>query len=323
MLPFLGDAFRDFTNINSVSIDNNVFRLHYIFTSIMLFSASGILITNQLFGDPIDCFSDSPYQKEDTYKQTIDNFCWVGATYTIPELYQHKYNALNSSTENIRKFFHFILLNCIQLCKIFVERSNALYDGVGQFDARSGHSKKEHLYYRWIFFMLFIEGILFYFPFYLWKSWENGRMKSLSEFFDSPFDPAMEYIVETISKHDGPAKDGRSLRLNQLLDSLESHEANSYEWYTYRLYFCEILNLAVTLGAFFATNSVLDHQFSQVGFEIMKFGWTESTIVDRLFPIHAKCLWRTVGPSGSNQDHDALCLLPLNTINRWTFKLLW
>lgn len=36
-----------------------------------------------------------------------------------------------------------------------------------------------------------------------------------------------------------------------------------------------------------------------------------------------KCTWHTFGPSGTIQDKDALCVLPLNIVNEKVYVLLW
>lgn len=43
----------------------------------------------------------------------------------------------------------------------------------------------------------------------------------------------------------------------------------------------------------------------------------------RLFPTQAKCFFYKVGPSGSINEHDALCFLPQNVINEKIFIFLY
>lgn len=38
-----------------------------------------------------------------------------------------------------------------------------------------------HAYYQWVPFVLFVQGLFFYFPHKLWKSWEGGKIKKLVE----------------------------------------------------------------------------------------------------------------------------------------------
>ena len=45
--------------------------------------------------------------------------------------------------------------------------------------------------------------------------------------------------------------------------------------------------------------------------------------MDKVFPKVAKCQFSKYGPSGSVQNHDALCVLPLNIINEKIYIFLW
>lgn len=45
--------------------------------------------------------------------------------------------------------------------------------------------------------------------------------------------------------------------------------------------------------------------------------------MDQYFPKLTKCTLRTYGPSGSLQEKDRLCVLPLNIVNEKIFVILW
>ena len=49
---------KELIKLDKVWIDNNVFRLHYKVTFIMLVTASLLVTSKQFFGDPIDCIVD-------------------------------------------------------------------------------------------------------------------------------------------------------------------------------------------------------------------------------------------------------------------------
>jgi hypothetical protein len=67
-----------------VYIDNNLFRLHYKVTAVLLV-VFGILVTSrQYIGDPIDCITD------EKAKPLIDQFCWVHGTYTKAKYVESK-----------------------------------------------------------------------------------------------------------------------------------------------------------------------------------------------------------------------------------------
>lgn len=130
------------TKLDSVCIDNNVFRLHYKATVIFLVAFSLLVTSNQYFGDPIDCI-----QKDDIPTNLLDTYCWIHSTFTLPD-------ALNK--------------------KVGVE---VPHPGVDKYTP--GEKRVYHKYYQWVCFVLFLQAIMFYIPRYLWKLWEGGRLRSL------------------------------------------------------------------------------------------------------------------------------------------------
>lgn len=71
----------------------------------------------------------------------------------------------------------------------------------------------------------------------------------------------------------------------------------------------------------------LSGQFFGFGVAIAAFSFTtdtnQSNPMSRVFPKLAKCTYQTFGPSGSPQNHDALCILPLNVLNEKMYVVLW
>ena len=55
--------------LDTICIDNNVFRLHYKATFISLLIASILVTAKQYIGDPIDCMG----QKEEIQKVSLSN----------------------------------------------------------------------------------------------------------------------------------------------------------------------------------------------------------------------------------------------------------
>ncbi|XP_014477993.1 PREDICTED: innexin inx2-like [Dinoponera quadriceps] len=127
--------------LDSVCIDNNVFRLHYKATVITLVAFSLLVTSRQYIGDPIDCIVDEiPLHVMDTY-------CWIYSTFTIPD-------------------------------RSGLVGKDMVQPGVsGHIEGKD--EVKYHKYYQWVCFTLFFQAILFYIPRYLWKNWEGGRIKML------------------------------------------------------------------------------------------------------------------------------------------------
>ncbi|XP_022919591.1 innexin inx2 [Onthophagus taurus] len=128
--------------IDAVCIDNNIFRLHYKVTVVILVAFSLLVTSRQYIGDPIDCIVDEiPLNIMDTY-------CWIYSTFTIP-------NRLTG------KVGHDMVQPGV----------------VSHVDNKD--DVKYHKYYQWVCFTLFFQAMLFYIPRYLWKTWEGGRIKML------------------------------------------------------------------------------------------------------------------------------------------------
>lgn len=132
---------RGLLKLDAVCIDNNVFRLHYKATVIILVGFSLLVTSRQYIGDPIDCIVDEiPLDVMDTY-------CWIYSTFTIPD-------------------------------RNGVIGRDIIQPGVAAH-VQDDDEVKYHKYYQWVCFALFFQAILFYVPRYLWKSWEGGRIKML------------------------------------------------------------------------------------------------------------------------------------------------
>lgn len=128
--------------IDSVCIDNNIFRLHYKATVIILVAFSLLVTSRQYIGDPIDCIVD------DVPLNIMDTYCWIYSTFTIP----------NRLGGRIGK--------------------DVVQPGVASH-VEGEDEVKYHKYYQWVCFVLFFQAMFFYLPRYMWKTWEGGRIKML------------------------------------------------------------------------------------------------------------------------------------------------
>lgn len=130
--------------LDAVCIDNNIFRLHYKATFVILVAFSLIVTSRQYIGDPIDCIVDEiPLHVMDTY-------CWIYSTFTVVD---------RPGIGNLVGR------------DVVAQGVSSHVEGVDEV--------KYHKYYQWVCFALFFQAILFYIPRYLWKTWEGGRIKML------------------------------------------------------------------------------------------------------------------------------------------------
>jgi len=137
--------------LERICIDNNVFRLHYKATAIILIVASLLVTSRQYIGDPIDCIV------EEIPNNVMDTYCWIHSTYSIPGKL------------------------------IGIDGIDRAHPGVApNSDLGEGEQIRYHKYYQWVCFTLFFQAILFYIPRYLWKNWEAGKVALLVQEMNVP-----------------------------------------------------------------------------------------------------------------------------------------
>ncbi|GFV74751.1 innexin inx2 [Trichonephila clavipes] len=171
----LFSSLKSFFKTGGTVIDNNVFRLHYKATSIILVAFSILVTARQYIGDPIDCIPE----KQQIPENMLDTFCWVHSTFSLPDSWEKQIG------------------------------EEVPYPGVDT--TKKGQKRVYHAYYQWVCFVLFLQAILFYVPRYFWKSAENGRIKNLILGLNSPClseevknsnkKLLVEYLVANLNNH--------------------------------------------------------------------------------------------------------------------------
>lgn len=258
--------------IDKAIIDNMVFRAHYRITSAILFACCIIVTANNLIGDAINCISDGAVPGH-----VINTYCWITYTFTLPE---NQNKAIGS---------------------------HVAHPGLG---ADVGE-KKYHSYYQWVPFMLFFQGILFYVPHWMWKQWEEGKVRMISEGMRGA-------LVENKQE-----RQARASRLVQyIVDTLHLHNS-----YAAGYFFCEALNFVNVVGNIFFVDTFLGGAFLTYGTDVVKFSnmnqEQRSDPMIQVFPRITKCTFHKFGASGTIQKLDALCVLALNILNEKIYIFLW
>lgn len=273
MLQIL-NSIKSLFKFEKTNIDNIVFSLHYEVTVIILVAFTLIVSTNQYIGKPIECMI------EEIPKAVIDTYCWIYGTYIVS-------NKINGEIGR-----------------------DVIQAGVTNFINDGKNEVKHYAYYQWVGFMLLFQALLFYIPYYLWKTWEDGRIKMLSINLNIPVLTA-EYRRER-----------QSAVVNYLYENLHHHNI-----YLFRFIFCELLNLMNIIAQILFIDYFLDGEFKTYGIQVLKFIQMQPEVridpMARIFPKATKCSFHKYGPSGSVQFLDGLCLLPLNIINEKIYIFLW
>ncbi|XP_017463331.1 PREDICTED: innexin inx3-like, partial [Rhagoletis zephyria] len=78
----------------------------------------------------------------------INTFCWITYTFTIPGQ-QHRQIGTDVAAHGLGNEF--------------------------------GQEKRYHSYYQWVPFVLFLQGLMFYVPHWIWKNLEDGKMRNITE----------------------------------------------------------------------------------------------------------------------------------------------
>ncbi|RXG52790.1 Innexin inx2 [Armadillidium vulgare] len=262
-------AVKGLLKVDSVSIDNNIFRLHYKATMFILVVFSLLLTQKQYFGDPIDCIVS------DIDTSIMDTYCWIHSTFTIPSLIDKK---------------------------VGVDVPHPGISNPAKHGPEDQHEVKYHKYYQWVTLFLYLQAILFYVPRWLWKTFEGGKVKMLVMQMNSP-------IVDDSCKREQKS----------LLVSYFSLNLHNHNWYFYKFFLCEVVNMVNVVGQIFFTNRFLDYEFTTYGSDVLSFTeqdfGTRVDPMDVVFPKVTKCTFYKYGPSGTVERHDGLCVLPLNIFN--------
>ncbi|KAH0953451.1 hypothetical protein HN011_008216 [Eciton burchellii] len=258
--------------VDKAVIDNMVFRTHYRITSAIMFLCCIIVSANNLIGDPINCVSDGAVSGH-----VINTFCWITYTFTLPE-------------NNLKPV-----------------GTHVAHPGLGG----DYGERKFHSYYQWVPFMLFLQGVLFYIPHWMWKQWEEGKIRMITEGMRGA-------MVEP--KQERQAKTERLVQY--IIETLHLHNS-----YAAGYFFCEILNFVNVIGNIFFVDTFLGGAFLTYGTDVLKFSsMNQEERTDpmiEVFPRVTKCTFHKFGASGTIQKLDALCVLALNILNEKIYIFLW
>lgn len=192
------------------------------------------------------------------------------------------------------------------------ELFNASYNGTIVYPG-VGHGRGErkyHTYYQWTCFLMFAQALCFYAPSWLWKAWEGGKV------------PA---IVAALDIRSAVTQDRAELR-SQMVDFLVVN-MNRNRCYLVKYFLCELLSLVNVVAQTFLTDYVLGGGFLTYGWDLVRWHRGEGrefvspAVV--AFPRITMCTFLKYGQSGTIENREAICVLPLNIVNEKLFAFLW
>nr|XP_022902438.1 innexin inx3 [Onthophagus taurus] len=257
--------------IDKAIIDNMIFRAHYRITCAILFVCCIIVTANNLIGDPIQCISGS------VPYHVLNTYCWITYTFTLPHEHHKKVG------------------------------TEVAHPGLGN----ENQEKIYHSYYQWVPFVLFMQGVLFYVPHLIWKSWEEGKVRMITEGMRGSITGAKE-----------ERQDRQSRLVQYLVETMHMHNT-----YAFGYFLSEALNFINVLINIFMTDKFLGGAFLDYGTDVIRYSnMNQENRTDPMvavFPRVTKCTFHKYGPTGTIQTHDALCVLAVNILNEKIYIFLW
>lgn len=263
-------------------VDSFVFRLHYRYTY-AIFMVSMLLATlYDAIGKKIDCMASG------VSTDVVNEYCFIMGTFTVDRLHGLEVGV------------------------------DVPHPGVGP-PVRGRGVEEEitvHAYYQWVPFVLFLQGLLFYLPHWLWKRWEGGFFREVIQDVS-----IKDYLGANLKIYFN-----REERFKALVQYITNHMDRHASWAN-KFFFCEFLNLAVVVSMLFFTDTFLGGEFLTYGSSIIEIASLDpenrTDPMSLVFPKMAKCTFKSFGASGTIQVKDVMCLIATNIINEKIYLFLW
>ncbi|CAG9133730.1 unnamed protein product [Plutella xylostella] len=274
-------------NPSKPSIENFAFKLHYRATVVLLLACVVLVCGREYFGEHIRCISDGGVPEH-----VIQTYCFFMATFTIVRHYN----------------------------ETLLQSGFLPHPGVGPI--AGSDETLHHTYYQWVPFVLFLQSMAFYLPHSIWKKKEGGRVKALVDGLQMAR-IAIEDDDMQVNGQNIPSRSTLEKRLDIIRKDIVLRLRITRTWSVW-LVSMEVANLLNIILQIYLTNKFLNGHFYVLGLSLFNVNW--NTIADPLetvFPKVTKCIFHKYGPSGSIQQHDALCVMALNIIHEKIYTLLW
>lgn len=106
MYKLLG-SLKDYFKLQDIQTDNAIFRLHNVFTTVLLLTCSLVITATQYVGQPISCIvSGIP-------THVVNTFCWISSTFTMPDAFRRQVRNILHSISFFIEINKFKFENCL------------------------------------------------------------------------------------------------------------------------------------------------------------------------------------------------------------------
>jgi hypothetical protein len=256
--------------------DSLIFRLHYKGTVSILMVFIFCLSGNMWMGKPIACMTDGGVKS-----QLMESHCLMAGAKT----FQPK----------AKKPLH---------------QRESIFQGVGPVPYhQEEYSLMRHHLYKWTMLTLFIMAVCNYFPHYIWKMIDGGRLHMLAQGMDK------ELIDDEEAR----------IRIKRVVKKFEAFD-DSVALYTAGYVICEVFNVLLCAAQMYYIHWLFNSQMWTRQLDILMdvFGKDRTLhLLDEAFPKVVKCDMDRYGPSGTVERFDAMCFFHQNVYNELMYTLLW
>ena len=260
---------------------------------------SCFIFAKELLNDHIHCITDgSDAVGNQIPERAFDAYCYISDTFTLPR----------TMTDG--------------------KELDLPHPGVGPIGSNPSHQLLYHNYYMWVPYLLLIQSCTFFIPLLLHRFAQEGRVQLLLAGLHN-----LIAFDETREDKYGDIK----LYMKDFY--------NHHDWWAFKLFFCDALNLVSIILNILFTNWYLGNTFYEYGaysigtnlglghiivlmyvladYMIQSMERKANDPFNIVFPKMTKCTLETYGPSGTIQNNDGLCVLPINVLNEKIYFIIW
>jgi len=243
---------------------------------IMLVFFSILTTSKQFFGDPILCSKSAGAWSANMF----NNYCFMTGT---------------SSLKHMRR--------------TEVLMPGEAHSGIATDSYKEEKTKVYHSYYQWIPFILFIQGVLFYIPYRVWKNIVGERVTKLIAKVSK--DPLCETSID--EQVEGL---GRFIAANPMY----------FNHFARKRFFVDLSVLLLAILQMYLLDWVFDGQYFQLGYSFYRWknAWSQYLIiVDEMFPLVTSCTASFINTGGTITPDSGNCVMSINILNQKIFVISW
>ena len=120
---------------------------------------------------------------------------------------------------------------------------------------------------------------------------------------------------------------GDRVKREQVLAEYFMSSENTHNVWAIKMILIDLLYLLNVMFNIYFINLFLGYEFTTFGIDVVRFMETDfenrTDPMMKVFPRVTKCSFYTYGASGTIQNHDAMCILPINIVNEKIYVFFW